>query len=167
MPVTDQGIDNQHYQVIPRTLVFITRGDEILMLKGAPTKRLWANKYNGVGGHIEAGEDVYSSAKRELFEESGLDINPLILCGSILINVGEKTGIHIFLFKGEYTEGELRESREGSLEWIHKEKIMQIPLVEDLKIILPEILTLERGKMLYARYYYGKTEQIKIDYSIV
>ncbi|HKY53861.1 MAG TPA: DUF2281 domain-containing protein [Anaerolineales bacterium] len=43
MPQADQGITNDRYTVIPRTAIFLRRGDSYLLLKGAPTKRLWAN----------------------------------------------------------------------------------------------------------------------------
>ena len=60
MPKQDQGIDvslkRQRYAVIPRTLVFITRADCVLLLRGSAQKRIWANKYNGIGGHIERDE---------------------------------------------------------------------------------------------------------------
>ena len=46
MPQSDQGITKDRYTVIPRTAIFLWRGDFVLLLKGAPTKRLWANKYN-------------------------------------------------------------------------------------------------------------------------
>jgi len=62
---SDQGITNDRYTIIPRTAIFLRRGDLVLLLKGAPTKRLWANKYNGLGGHVESGEDLLSAAKRE------------------------------------------------------------------------------------------------------
>ncbi|MCH7664271.1 MAG: NUDIX domain-containing protein, partial [Chloroflexi bacterium] len=65
MNASHQGESNDRYQLIPRVLIFITRGDEVLLLKGAPDKNLWANLYNGVGGHIERGEDVLSAARRE------------------------------------------------------------------------------------------------------
>ncbi|HLB48576.1 MAG TPA: NUDIX domain-containing protein, partial [Anaerolineales bacterium] len=65
MPATDQGIRPERYQLIPRVLIFITHGREVLLLKGAPTKRIWASKYNGVGGHVERGEDFISAARRE------------------------------------------------------------------------------------------------------
>jgi len=72
MPVTDQGLNQDRYMLIPRTLIFLTRGDKILLIKGAANKRLWANLYNGIGGHIEPGEDILSAARRELKEETNL-----------------------------------------------------------------------------------------------
>ncbi len=61
MPQADQGISKNRYTVIPRTAIFLRRGDSYLLLKGAPTKRLWANKYNGLGGRIEKGENALTS----------------------------------------------------------------------------------------------------------
>jgi 8-oxo-dGTP diphosphatase len=49
MPQSDQGVTKDRYTVIPRTAIFLRRGDSYLLLKGAPTKRLWANQYNGLG----------------------------------------------------------------------------------------------------------------------
>ena len=60
------------YQVVPRTLIFIRNDDEILLIKGAKDKKIWPGLYNGIGGHLERGEDPLSAAHRELFEETGL-----------------------------------------------------------------------------------------------
>ena len=65
MPASDQGIGEQRYMLIPRTLIFVTHEDQLLLLKGASDKRLWAERYNGIGGHVEQGEDVLSAARRE------------------------------------------------------------------------------------------------------
>jgi len=40
MPKSEQGISAGRYMIIPRTLIFITRGDSVLLIKGAPDKRL-------------------------------------------------------------------------------------------------------------------------------
>ena len=57
MPVSDQGVNLERYMLIPRTAIFVRRGDSYLLLKGAPTKRLWAGKFNGLGGHTACRQD--------------------------------------------------------------------------------------------------------------
>jgi 8-oxo-dGTP diphosphatase len=142
MPVNDQYSSTNRYTIIPRTLSFITRGDSVLLLKGAEHKVHWANLYNGLGGHIERGEDILTSARRELFEESGLEVHDLWLCGVILVDAGERSGVGVFVFRGESLSGNIHETNEGKLEWVKIDHVMELPLVEDLSILLPRILSL-------------------------
>ena len=93
MPSSDQGINLDRYLLVPRTLIFLVKGDHVLLLKGGPEKRLWSGLYNGLGGHVERGEDVFSAAYRELVEETGFEVDDLWLCGLITIDTGEQIGV--------------------------------------------------------------------------
>ena len=164
MPVSDQGATQDRYTLIPRTLIFITRGESVLLLKGAPNKRIWANRYNGVGGHVEQGEDVLSAARRELAEETGLKINDLWLCGTVTIDTRQSTGIGLYVFKGEYKGGSPTPSPEGKLEWIPFANIAQMPLVEDLYTILPKVLGMRVTQPPFAaHYFYDADEKLVVE----
>jgi 8-oxo-dGTP diphosphatase len=147
-------------------LIFLTQEDRVLLLKGASDKRLWANLYNGIGGHIEAGEDVISSARRELKEETGITPTELWLCGVVIIDTGKDMGIGIFVFRGACSGQSLIQSKEGKPEWIPINKIDQLPMVEDLPTLLPKVLNMEPSSSPFsALYQYDADGNLKISFS--
>jgi 8-oxo-dGTP diphosphatase len=169
MPKSDQGIDvslkRQRYSVIPRTLVFITREQRVLLLRGSAQKRIWANKYNGIGGHIERDEDVFSAALREIREETSLAVDDLRLVGLINIDGDQPAGIMLFVFTARSQSGEPIPSEEGTLEWIARDQLAKIDLVEDLPTILPRALDLPPNSTpFFAHYQYDEQERLIIHF---
>lgn len=164
MPQSHQGVTHDRYTVIPRTAIFLRRGDLVLLLRGAPTKRLWANKYNGLGGHVERGEDVLSAAQREVLEETGLTAD-LWLCGTLIVDAGE-TGICLYIFSGELLGGEPIPSKEGLAEWVSYQRIGELPVVEDLPVLLSKIHSMQRGDPPFsARSYYDEHEKLIVEFA--
>jgi len=163
MPAKDQGVFEDSYKLIPRVLVFATHEDSILLLKGSSRKRLWANLYNGIGGHIDKGEDILSAALREFYEETALQLENSWLCAIITIDTGEDIGIGMYVFRGGVPSKEFKSSSEGFLEWIPIENIQSLPLVEDLPILVPRIMTMNKtDPPLILHYFYDKNEDLII-----
>ena len=169
MPSSDQGINLDRYLLIPRTLIFLIKEDKILLLKGSPDKRLWAGQYNGLGGHVERGEDILSAAHRELGEETGLEVQDLWLCGLITVDTGENIGVGIYVLRGDLKSithdfsDQLPETSEGTLEWIQIDQLHSLPLVEDLPVLLPRVLQARRSDPPFsALYWYDEEDRLMI-----
>lgn len=162
----DQGLNTgkRRYQAVPRVLIFLRNGGDVLLLRGAPDKRIWANKYNGVGGHIEPDEDVMSAARREVKEETGLSVGALELAAVVNINAGKPDlGIIMFVFVGWSNTRDTSASHEGSLHWVPIDRLPFDELVEDLEYLLPRVLGQwkdNRPRFLY--YCYDAEERLVI-----
>jgi len=157
----DQGVQGseQKYRAIPRVLVFF-----VLLLKGAPDKRVWANKYNGVGGHVENDEDVLAAAKREVFEETGLIPTGLVLKAVVNIEAGDALlGIIMFVFSGRSDQRYTRRSYEGELHWIPLSDLSEYDVVEDLEWLLPKVLDGDLKNIpRYLHYHYDADDNLVI-----
>lgn len=163
MGATDQGADRNagRWMAIPRTLCFITNGDDVLLMKRAETKRIFPGRYNGIGGHIEHDEDPYTSALREIKEETGLTIDSLILRGLYNIDAGQEVGITLFIFTGESTSRDVIASEEGSLHWVPIASVGHLPLVEDIPFLLPRLFGNRRSETpFFAHVSYDENDQI-------
>ena len=141
-----QGADATagRWLTIPRTLCFVRHQDDILLIKRGPQRRVFPNQFNGIGGHIERDEDPYTAARREILEETGLEVVDLRLRGVHNIDAGQASGIMLFVFTAATPTRDFHDAGiEGSLHWVPVAEVAQLDLVEDLPHILPVILQME------------------------
>jgi 8-oxo-dGTP diphosphatase len=167
VPAVDQGLaqSKNRYHLVPRTLSFVVSGNEVLLLKGAPNKKIWPGKYNGLGGHVERGESIYTAAEREIREEAGLTVSDLRLRGVITIETGEAIGIGLFVFTAVARSRDVIPSTEGSLEWISIERLTELDLVEDLPLLLPRALAMKPTDPCFsAQYTYDAEGKLVIEF---
>jgi 8-oxo-dGTP diphosphatase len=168
MGANEQGANatQGRWLTIPRTLCFVTNGDDVLLMRRAPHKRVFPNQYNGVGGHIERDEDVYASAKREVLEETGLQVDNLRLRAVYNIDAGQETGIVLFVFTGISRSRDVIANDEGTLHWIPKTSVTQLDLVEDLPVILPRILNMQDSDVpLFVHVSYDEDDCIQMRFA--
>lgn len=168
MGAHDQGANavQGRWLVVPRTLCFVLNGEDVLLMKRASTKRIFPNRYNGVGGHIERDEDPATSARREILEETGLAIHDLRLRGVHNINAGDATGIMLFVFTAYADSRETTDSDEGTLHWVSRQQAFKLDLVEDLALILPDIFDAREDTLpWFAHVSYDASDNLMLRYA--
>ena len=134
-----QSVDR--YMLYPRTLTFLVNGDDVLLIHRSPSARLFPGFYNGVGGHIERGEDVLSAARREVREETGLDVPDLALRSILHVDEGsDRPGVLVFVFVGHTQRRDVIHSAEGTLHWVPLSRISDLNLLPDLPPLLSRVL---------------------------
>lgn len=164
MPTDGQRLDPTRYTIVPRTLTFVLRGDQVLLLRLNPDRGEWAGKLNGLGGHIEAGEDVLTSARREIREEAGISPGDLRLCGVVLIDTGSVPGIGLYVCVGRMVDQTPPVAGpEGKPVWVKVDALAGQPLVEDLPILLPRAIDAYRDHSCFsARSQYDAQGSLRV-----
>ncbi len=97
-------------------------------------------KYNGLGGHAEPGEDIATCMIREIREEAAIEVTQMSLRGTVnWTNFGPKGEdwfAFIFLVTA-YNGTPAASSNEGPLQWVPREKLMELPMWPGDRYFLP------------------------------
>ena len=149
------------YKPILATLGYVLSPDksQVLMIhrNKRPQEDIHYGKYNGLGGRLEADEDIVSGMRREIFEEAGLTADVLTLRGTISWPGFGKQGEDWFgfIFRIDSWHGEVSAgNHEGTLSWVPLASLLSLPLWPSDHLFLPMVFDddtrLFHGYMPYA-----------------
>ena len=117
------------------TLCYIERDGKYLMMHRVKKEHdINKDKWVGIGGHFEVDESPEKCLLREAKEETGLTLTDYKQRGIITFMSDRWQTEYMFLYTASAYEGEIGECNEGTLEWIDKEKVYELPLWEGDKI---------------------------------
>ncbi|WP_037368462.1 NUDIX hydrolase [Selenomonas ruminantium] len=117
------------------TLCYIEKDGRYLMMHRVKKAHdINKDKWVGIGGHFEADESPEECLLREAREETGLTLTEYKQRGIITFMSDKWQTEYMFLYTASAYEGEIGECNEGTLEWIDKEKVYELPLWEGDKI---------------------------------
>ncbi len=140
--------------VVPRVLCFLLYEEDVLLLYGASDKPLWASRYNGIGGHVESGEDIYSAARREIEEEAGIPFADLRLRGVVHVAPeGDEPPVMMFVFTAQALSPFVRSSPEGTPVWVPQDMVGTLEgVVGDVPVLLEWALNMQPDDPPFSAY---------------
>ena len=160
------------YTPILATLGYVLSADGRRVLLVHRTRRpddAHFGKYNGLGGKLEAGEDVVTCLRREVREESGLECGELALRGTIswpgFGKGGEDWFGFVFLVT-RFSGTPHAESPEGPLEWVELTRLPELPLWEGDRHFLPLVFA-EPGRQFHGVMPYRNGRPVRWAYSLL
>ena len=89
---------------------------------------------------------------REVYEETGLTLESYHLRGIVTFLSDCWEGEYMFLYTSDQFSGEIRVCDEGDLQWVEKEKVMDLSLWEGDRIFLKKLMENEGYFSLKLRY---------------
>ncbi len=128
--------DRSHKQKITKlTIMCMVYQDDGSFLVENRVKKDWPG-LTFPGGHVEDDEYIIDAVKREMKEETGLDVSSLEPRGYIeWNNFGDNVRHLAMLFKTKDFQGKIKSSKEGDIFFVKESDLEKYPLSNDfLKI---------------------------------
>ena len=138
------------------TLVHIEKNGAYLMMHRVKKKNdINKDKWVGVGGKFLENETPEECAIRETYEETGLTLTDYRLRAVVTFLSDEYEGEYMYIFTATGYTGEIGECNEGTLEWVDKSKVCDLPIWEGDKLFFEE-LNRDRGFFTMKLRYEGE-----------
>lgn len=155
------------------TLCYVMKGNEVLFLqrnkKDKKTDLHQADGkslYVGLGGKLELFESPREGIVRELKEEAGINITPKFRGIMYFIDIRTKPEFKeknwiIFIYTADFPENEelIEDCKEGTLHWIKKANIDEIPMWQGDYKFLNKLFTTDQIIDLHHKYVDGLLEE--------
>lgn len=144
--------------LLQTTLCYIERGDHYLMMhRVKKEKDVNKDKWIGIGGKFEPGENARACVVREALEETGLELAAPEYRGIVDFYCPPWPAERMHLFtcaEGGYAgdAGHLPNCREGTLEWVPKAAVPNLPVWQGDRIFLR--LLAESAPFFHLELYY-------------
>ena len=123
--------------MIETTLCYIESDDQYLMLHRTKKKNdCNHDKWQGVGGHFEPGENAEQCALREIWEETGLTATEFRYRALVHFHSDQWDSEDMHLFTVTGFTGDIKICDEGDLEWVSKSRVMELAMWEGDRIFL-------------------------------
>ena len=94
------------------------------------------DKWVGIGGKFEDGESPEECNRREVLEETGLQLNSARYCGIVTFVSDKWETEYIHIFHSADFSGKVKDCDEGVLEWVEMDRLYSMPIWEGDKIFL-------------------------------
>lgn len=143
------------------TLGIVHQQQKVLL--GYKKRGFGAGKWNGFGGKVEDGEEVFDAARREIKEEAGIDAIDLDRLGIVNFRFrGKPEILEVHIFKAKNFEGEVKESDEMKPQWFDIKEIPFHAMWPDDKHWIPLFL---EDRKFRGKFLFDESEKI-LDYSL-
>lgn len=151
----------------PTLECFVERDGKYLMLRRAPTKKIMPNVWIAPGGHQEFCEGLFAATRREILEETGIEISNIklrVMGTAHLRDINRE-----FLFRiltASYAGGtQLETTEDGELAWLTVDEILALDnILSELKPLAPLLFGADDSSVYSVRVVYeGPNEMVEFE----
>lgn len=144
---------------------FVKKNGKYLMLHRSPKKRIMPDVWMAPGGHREFNEGLFECARREVREETGLEIKNLrvIATGNAYLRDLDQEFFFHFV-EADYASGEvIAEPENGELVWLTPaEMIAEKNMLAEIREIVPHLFSKKRKVLSYKAVYEKGNELVEL-----